>query len=335
MKKQFSIPLVNAHTHAAMVYFRGLAEDLPLKQWLEQYIWPMEAKHVNSQFVYEQTKLAVQEMKNNWIKSLLDMYFFEDEVAQACEEEKIYAFVWESLLDFPTPNAKTPIEWIAYTQKLLEKYKNSEYIKVCVAPHSIYATSQNILLESKQLAKDYNTIYHIHLSESQNEFDECIAKHNKTPVKYMYDLGLLDSKTLLAHCVRLTDQDIDILAETGASIAHCPLSNLKLGSGIIPLKKLIEKWVNVCLGTDGAASSNRLDIREAGKFCALVQKGINLDSSFLTAKQVVEMMSINGMKALDLKYIDGKSITDIQKMIDEEQNFNYLYELNVWDLDFN
>ena len=222
-----------------------------------------------------------------------------------------------------------------YIKNLFEKYKNSKYINVCVAPHSIYATAQDVLIESKELSRNYNALYHIHLTESKFEFDECITKHGKTPVKYMYDLWLLDSRTLLAHCVRLTDEDIEILAQTQVSIAHCPLSNLKLGSGIIPLKKLIDKWVNVCLGTDWAASSNRLDIREAGKFCALVQKWINLDSSFLTAKQIVEMMSVNGMKALGMQSIEGKTIDDVQKMIDEEPNFNYLYELNVEQLEFN
>lgn len=334
MIKNFKIPLVNTHAHAAMIFFRWMAEDLPLKQWLEQYIWPMEAKYVNAKFVYEQTRLALKEMKKNWIRVLSDMYFFEDEVAQACEDEKIYAFIGECLLDFPTPNAKTPQEWLIYTQKLFEKYKNSEYVQICVAPHSIYATSTEILVEAKKLAKDYNSVYHIHLSETKNEFDECMEKHNKTPVKYMYDLWLLDSNTLLAHCVRLTDEDIDILSETKANISHCPLSNLKLGSGILSLKKLMQKWVNICLWTDGAASSNRLDIRESGKFCALMQKWVNLDSSFLTVKQIVEMMSVNGMKALGLNSVDGKTIVDIQKIIDNEESFNYFYELNIWDLIF-
>mgnify|MGYP001568329680 CR=1 FL=1 len=325
MKKDFDLPLVNAHTHAAMIAFRGMAEDLLLKDWLEKYIWPMEKEKVNPKFVYENTKIAIKEMQRNGIRFFNDMYFFEDEVAKAAEELKMNVVVGEVILDFPTPSARCPEETLEITEKLLIKYKNNPYIKVAVAPHSIYALSEEYLVKAKVLAKKYDAIYHIHLAETKFEVEECQEKHNLTPVGYIDKLGLLDKKTVLIHCIWLNDNDIDILARNKANVVHCPLSNLKLGSGIAPVSKMIEKGINVALGTDGAASSNRLDIWEAGKFAALLQKGINNDPVKISAQKAIEMMTINGLKVLGI---------DIEKQLSLNDNYNFLYELNVDDLNF-
>lgn len=256
-----------------MAAFRGVAEDMPLSKWLEEYIWPMEKERVNPEFVYKNAKLAIKEMKQNGIKAFNDMYFFEEEVAKAAEEEKIYAVLGEVLLDFPTPSAKNPEETLEKTEKLLEKYKGNPYISIAVAPHSIYAVSWETLVKAKELASKFNATYHVHLAETKKEFNECKEKNNTTPVEYMNKLGLLDEKTVLAHCIWLTDKDIEILSERKSKVVHCPLSNLKLGSGIASVAKMIEKGIVVALGTDGPASSNRLDIWEAGKIAALLQKG--------------------------------------------------------------
>lgn len=334
MKQKFTLPLINAHTHAAMIGFRGIAEDIPLKKWLEEHIWPAEAKSISPAFIYKQAKKAILEMKKNGIQAFSDMYFFEDFVAKAAKELKMHAVIGEGILDFPTPYAKTPREGLKITEDLIKKYRNDPYIDVAVAPHSIYTVSEKILIDAKKLARKYKKIYHIHLAETRWEFDECRKKHNLTPVEYLDKLNILDKKTTLAHCVWLTDKDMDILAKRKTHVIHCPLSNLKLGSGIAPISKLIQKGVNVALGTDGAASSNRLDIWEAGKYTALLQKGVNTDSGQIPAKDAIGMMTVNGLVALGIREIGNKSLQDIKTAIKKQKNFNFLYELNVEQLKF-
>ncbi|MEW5908125.1 MAG: amidohydrolase [Patescibacteria group bacterium] len=333
MAQKFNLPLVNTHTHAAMFAFRGLAEDVPLQEWLNKYIWPLEKEKVNPKFVYENTKLTIGEMRKNGIRVFNDMYFFEEEVARAAEEMKMRAIIGEGILDFPTPSARMPEEALEITEKLLIKYKNNPYVSVAVAPHSIYTLSEENLIKAKKLAEKYDVLYHIHVAETKSEFDDCLKKNKTTPVGYLEKIGLLDEKTILAHCVWLTDEDINILAKTKAKVVHCPLSNLKLGSGIAPVAKMIEKGITVALGTDGPASSNRLDIWEAGKFATLLQKGITNDPTKIPVKKAVEMMTINGLKALGIDNFNGRSVTDLEKEI-ETENFNYLYELNSDEIEF-
>jgi 5-methylthioadenosine/S-adenosylhomocysteine deaminase len=325
MKNNFNLPLVNAHTHAAMVAFRGMAEDLPLGEWLEKYIWPSEAKLVKPRFVYENTKKAILEMRKNGIEAFCDMYFFEEEVARAAKELKMQVVIGEGILDFPTPSAKNADEALEISEKLLKKYKNDKYVKAAVAPHSIYAVSGKNLVKAKKLARKYNAPFHIHMAETKFEFDQCKKKNKCTPIEYLDRLKILDEKSVLAHCVWVTDEDIKILARRKASVVHCPLSNLKLGSGIAPISKMIAEGVNVCLGTDGPASSNRLDIFEAGKFATLLQKGIANDPTRIPAKMAVEMMTINGMKALGMREIGGKKISDVRKELGKIKDFAFLY----------
>ncbi|MCK4781426.1 amidohydrolase [Candidatus Parcubacteria bacterium] len=325
--ENFKLPLVNAHCHAAMIAFKGLAEDKPLKEWLEKYIWPLERKMVNKEMVKTETKKAIKEMKRNKIAFFADMYFFEDQVAEAAIEENMPVLIGEVLLDFPTPSYKNFNEGLLITEKLLDKYKNHCLIKTSVAPHSIYTVSSEHLVEAKKLAKKYNVIYHIHCSETKQEFDDCLKKYNKTPVQYLEKLGVLDEKTLLAHCVWLDDKDIKILSKRKVKVAHCPLSNSKLGSGIAPIVKLLKNNVLVCLGTDGAGSSNRLDIWEAGKYAALSQKAINLDPTVLPIKEVIKMLTINGMKALGLEILNGKNIKQWEKEL-QKNNYSFLYSSN-------
>jgi 5-methylthioadenosine/S-adenosylhomocysteine deaminase len=334
MPQKFNLPLVNAHTHAAMVAFRGMAEDLPLEKWLNEYIWPAEKEQVNSDFIYEKTKEAILEMKRNGIRIFSDMYFFEDRVAEAARELGMNVVIGEGILDFPTPSAKNPAEALEITEKLLIKYRNDPLVKVAVAPHSIYAVSEKNLIKAKKLALRYNAPLHIHLAETKNEFDECLKKTGLTPIAYLNKLGILDEKALLAHCIWVTDEDLNIMTEKKVNVIHCPLSNLKLGSGIAPLEKMLARKINVCLGTDGAASSNRLDIWEAGKFAALIQKGTTLDSSKVSTGDVVKMMTINGLKALGFSEIDGRKIADMEKAI-EKGSFSFLYELNSNEIAFN
>lgn len=305
-KNRSNIPLANCHTHVAMVAFRGMAEDLPLKIWLEKYIWPAERKSVNPKFVYDHTLEAIREMRSNGIVAFCDMYFFEDEVAKAAKKLKMPVVIGEGLLDFPTPSARNFEEGMAITERLLVKYRNDDYVKVSVAPHSIYCVSRENLIKAKKLAKKYGALLQIHLAETKDEFDNCLKENKLTPVGYLDKLGLLDEKSVLAHCVWVTERDIEIIARKKAKVVHCPLSNLKLGSGIAPIAKMLDAGVVVALGTDGAASSNRLDIWEAGKFAALLQKGIMNDPTKLPAREVFKMMGESGLKALGID-LGGKA----------------------------
>ena len=323
MQSKFNLPLINAHTHAAMVAFRGKAEDLPLKNWLNDVIWPLEAKMVTPQFVYEQTKIAIQEMKDNGIAAFMDMYFYEDQVARACEEMNMPVVLGEGLIDLKGQEVFN--KDLERTVMLLEKYKNHPFIKVSVAPHSPYTVNQSNLVKAKELARKYNVIYQLHVAETKEEFDNSLKEHGLSPVEYLESIGVLDEKTVLIHCVWITDKDILIIAKHGCKVVHCPLSNLKLGSGIAPVAKLLQAGVTVALGTDGAASSNRLDIWEAGRFAALLQKGVNHDPTLLPVEEVIKMMTVNGMKTLGFNMIIEKTISGIEKEIKIE-DFSFLYD---------
>lgn len=333
-KANVPFPLINAHTHAAMVGFRGLAEDLPLKTWLEEYIWPMEKTRINPEFIYKETKKAIKEMQKNGIEAFCDMYFFEEEVARAAIELKMPVMIGEVLLDFPTPSAENTKKALAKTEDLLKKYNNHPVVTVAVAPHSIYALSKKNLLEIKSLVKKYKAPVHIHCSETRYEVEKCIKDHGMTPVAYLDDLGLLNERCILAHCTWVTDNDIAILARRKANVVHCPLSNLKLGSGIAPITKLLREGVNVALGTDGAASSNRLDIWEAGKYAALLQKGVTNEPANISLRETYKMMSINGMKALGMDSLKNRSLEEIERRMSGMGKSVLLYEKNVEQIDF-
>jgi 5-methylthioadenosine/S-adenosylhomocysteine deaminase len=333
-KKKFGLPLVNTHTHAAMVGFRGIAEDIPLEEWLQDHIFPAERMNVNAGFVYNQTKVAIKEMRENGIKLFCDMYFFEDEVARAAEEMRMRVVIGEGILDFPTPSAGNSNEALAITERLIKKYKSSDYVSVAVAPHSIYTVAEKTLLKAKALADKYGALYHIHLAETKKEYQDCLSKNGCTPVAYLDGLGLLDDRTVLAHCVWMGDGDIDIIARRKASVVHCPLSNLKLGSGIAPVAQMVGAGINVALGTDGAASSNRLDIWEAAKIGALLQKGLHNDPGLIPAREAVRMATLNGLKALGISRIGSFSAADIEAEFLIFDDFSFLYSLNANELDF-
>lgn len=334
MSRKINLPIVNAHAHSAMVGFRGLAEDLPLQRWLEEHIWPAEKREVTADFVYAKTKEAIAEMRKNGIRLFLDMYFFEEEVARAAKEAGLPVVIGEGILDFPTPSARTPDEALEKTEQLLREFRDDPLVKVAVAPHSIYTVSRENLLRAGKLAEKYTAPLHIHLAETRREFDDCLERNGKTPTAYLDELGLLDERAVLAHCVWMTDQDLDLVAARKSSVVHCPLSNLKLGSGIAPVAKMLEREINVCLGTDGAASSNRLDIWEAGKIAALLQKGCNFDPTEMPSKTAIKMMTVNGLKALGFSQFGEKNISVWEAEIEAGKDWGFLYALNVEEIDF-
>ncbi len=301
---EFSIVLpgfINTHTHAAMVLFRGIADDLPLHTWLSQHIWPLEAKFLSEEFVYDGTRLACLEMLKSGTTTFNDMYFFTNSIAEAAKSLGIRAVVGQGVLDFPTPSGKGADDYLRKAQDFIDKYKNDSLIQPAVAPHAIYTCSRDTLLKSKELAIKNQVPMHIHLSETFREVNDCIKQHGKRPVKYLSDIGFLEGNICAAHVVWLDQEEIDILAERKVGVSHCIESNLKLSSGIAPISQMIKKGVKVSMGTDGAASNNNLDLLEEISIAAKVQKGITGDPTVVDVKSCMKMLTIWGAECLGLE----------------------------------
>lgn len=297
--------LVNAHTHAPMTLFRGLADDLPLDTWLHDHIWPAEAWAVKPEMVHWGTLLAAAEMIRGGTTLFTDMYFFEDRIGQAAKTAGIRAVLGEALLDFPSPNSKTPQDGLAYTEGLLQNWAGDALIQVAVQPHAPYSASADLLTQSKRLADDYGAIYLTHVSETLGEVQRCQAKTGKTPPAYLDELGVLDGKTVFAHGVHLMDEDIELLSERSTAVVHCPQSNLKLASGAARLPDLLDSGVRMALGTDGAASNNDLNMWGEISSAAILHKLVNNDPTAADARTVVRMATRGGAQVLGLGNVLG------------------------------
>lgn len=288
----------NAHCHAAMTLFRGYGEDLPLQRWLEERILPAEDR-LNYENVTVATRLAIAEMLKGGIVSFSDMYMFEDAVAEVVLETGMKANLSRALVSFsPDANIATDTRF-AEAKALVEKYQNcdDERLKVDFSLHAEYTNLPHYMAQVGEYTASNGLRMHLHVSETEKEHNECIARHGKTPTRLFYDLGVLTSPTLAAHCVWVSDEDIAILAEKNVSVVHNPVSNLKLGSGVMPLNKLLNAGVNVCLGTDGVASNNRLDILREMQTAAILHKGVLLDPTATTASQMPKLATRNGALA--------------------------------------
>ncbi len=288
--------LVNTHTHAAMTYFRGLADDLPLDDWLNNHIWPAEAKYVNADFVKQAGELACLEMLKAGVTSYNDMYFFGREMAEPAEKANLRALVGITGIDF-----KDPDKALKEAIELSRQYKNNEFIKIVLAPHAIYTCSKENLLKIKAAAEAENLRIHIHVSETKKEVEDSQKANGKTPVEYLDALGMLSEKLMAAHSVWLSDSDLKIYKNRGVKVAHCPISNMKLASGAAPLKRMLELGITVGLGTDGAASNNTLDLFSDMRACALLHKVNNFDPTAISAREVVKMATSGGAKVIGLE----------------------------------
>ncbi|PMP61562.1 MAG: S-adenosylhomocysteine deaminase [Sulfurihydrogenibium sp.] len=293
--------LINTHTHAAMTLLRGYGSDNPLKVWLEQYIWPVEGKYVSYEFVKDGTDLACYEMIRNGITCFVDMYFYENAVADSIKEAGLKGVLTTGILDFPTPGAKTPEEGIEKTKDFINQYRNDNNIFPAIGPHAPYTCSPKTLIKAMEVAIDYNVLYHIHVAETITEVEDIKNRYGTTPVKHLNNLGVLNERVLAAHMVHPTEEEIELLAEKNVKIAHCPESNLKLASGIAPVPKMVEKGVTVSIGTDGTASNDDLDLIAEASTAAKLHKGYNLNPTVLPAKQVLAMITRQAAKAI-LKY---------------------------------
>ncbi|QVL48973.1 MAG: TRZ/ATZ family hydrolase [Thiocapsa sp.] len=293
--------LINAHTHAAMVLMRGLADDLPLMTWLHEHIWPAEQRWVDPAFVADGTRLAVLEMLRGGITCYNDMYFHPEVTAQVTAEAGMRALIGMIVVDFPTGYAANADEYIAKGLALHEHYRDHPLIRVAFAPHSPYAVSDAPLQRVRALADELEVPIHIHLHETRDEILQSLRDHGERPLSRLNRLGLLGPGLVCVHMTQLEEDEIALLADTGAHVVHCPESNLKLASGFCPVAKLLEAGVNVAIGTDGAASNNDLNMLGEMRTTALLGKGVAGSASALPAATALRMATINGAGALGLE----------------------------------
>ena len=292
--------LINLHTHAAMNLMRGLADDLPLMSWLENHIWPAEAKLLSVNFVKDGTLLACAEMLSGGITTFNDMYFYPEATAQACLQLGLRANLGLVVLEFSTNYASNATSYIEKGTQARDAFKNESLLSFSFAPHAPYTVTDKTFLEINTLAEQLDIGIHTHLHETLEEISQSKQTHGLTPIVRLAKLGLLGANTILAHCVHLEPIEMQMLADNGCHIAHCPSSNLKLGSGIAPINQYLKHGINIGLGTDGAASNNRLDMFTEIRLAALLAKGISRDATAISAHKALEMATINGAKALKL-----------------------------------
>jgi 5-methylthioadenosine/S-adenosylhomocysteine deaminase len=292
--------LVNTHSHLAMTLLRGLADDLQLKDWLEHHIWPAENNHMNRELVHLGTQLAAAEQLLSGVTTTTDMYFFGDEVSAVLAESGMRGVVAESLIDGPTPRCKTPEEMLEKQQELIHQYRDHPLITPSVAAHAPYTVSAPNLVKEADLAEEAGVPLQIHVAETRWEVDKLLEEKGASPVAYLADLGILSERVIAAHCVHVSPEDIELLAEFEVGVSHNPVSNLKLASGISPVSTMVNSGIKVGLGTDGAASNNTLDLLRDMQLTALLHKGIIGDPTALPARKIVEMATVDGARVLGL-----------------------------------
>jgi 5-methylthioadenosine/S-adenosylhomocysteine deaminase len=285
--------LINCHSHSAMILFRGLAEDLPLKDWLKKEIWPRESK-LTEDDVYWGTKLAILEMIKSGTTTFNEMYWFEEAQIQAVKEMGIRAVIGLVMLDFLPMGSKEKVEEL--TKRLTTKRLTT--IQFSIASHAIYTVSKENLIWAKNFAKKHKLLIHMHLSETEREVKDCLKKYKMRPVEFLEKIGFLSKNCVFAHCVWLENKEIEILEKKGCSLVYNPTSNMKLASGVFPWKKIKKRKINVCLGTDGPASNNSLNLFFEMKIGAILQKIKNKDPTIISAKEIFQMATRNGAKAL-------------------------------------
>ncbi|MEP4485643.1 MAG: TRZ/ATZ family hydrolase [Halioglobus sp.] len=292
--------LINSHGHAAMSLLRGFADDLPLMPWLENHIWPTEGAHVDASFVRDGTDLAILEMLRGGITTFSDMYFFPDEAAASAQRAGIRCQLTFPVFDFPTVWARDADEYISKGLALRDTLKHSSLITVVFGPHAPYTVSQNNLEKISTLAAELDLAVHIHLHETVGEVLQAVESNDERPLDTLHGLGLIGPRSQCVHMTDLGDQDIALLAKTGAHVVHCPQSNLKLASGACPVSKLLDAGVNVALGTDSAASNNGLNLFEEMKAAALLAKLTTGDATALPAHQALHLATLGGARALGI-----------------------------------
>jgi 5-methylthioadenosine/S-adenosylhomocysteine deaminase len=292
--------LVNSHTHAAMTLLRGIADDLPLDDWLRGHIWPAESRWVSAEFVADGTELAIAEMIRSGTTCFSDMYFFPDVVARTAARLGMRVCVGLIVLDLPSAWADSADDYIAKGLALRDEHKAHPLVTTAFAPHAPYTVSDESLTRIRKLSDELDTPLHVHLHETAGEIADSVSRHGERPIERFRRLGLLSPLLIAVHMTQLEQEDITEIAAAGGHVSHCPESNLKLASGICPVARLLETGVNVALGTDGAASNNDLDMFGEMRSAVLLGKLAARSAAAITARDVIRMATVNGARALGL-----------------------------------
>ncbi|MCV2502963.1 MAG: TRZ/ATZ family hydrolase, partial [Neisseriaceae bacterium] len=304
LKNHILMPgLINLHGHSAMTLFRGYADDLALMDWLSNHIWPLEGKFVGEKFVYDGSLLAMAEMILSGTTTINDMYFFHSGVAKAGIKMGMRTFVGCSILEFPTNYAQNAKGYIEKSLQEKAKFKGEPLVTFTLAPHAPYTVSDETFKEIVNISEQEDMLIHCHIHETETEIQQSIERYEMRPFDRLEKLGVLQANLIAAHMVFLNDDEIERTQKLGLSISHNPSSNMKLASGFAPVSTLIEKGVNVGLGTDGAASNNRLDMFSEMRLASLIAKGCSKNPTDLSAYETLKMATINGARAL---HIDDK-----------------------------
>jgi 5-methylthioadenosine/S-adenosylhomocysteine deaminase len=299
LPRQVLIPgLINAHGHSPMTLFRGFADDMPLQPWLEEKIWPAEGRWVSEKFVRDGAMLAIAEMLLSGTTAFTDMYFFPDEIARAALEANIRVQLASPILDFPTIWAQDADEYIRKTTELNDRYKNNNHVKVAFGPHAPYTVSDAPLKHISTLANELDLPIHIHVHENAQEVEQAVRQTGIRPLQRLEELGLISQLLQCVHATQLTEDEIELLASNGATVIHCPASNAKLASGQCPASTIMAAGINLCLGTDGAASNNELNMIQEMRMAALFGKVSTNDAASMSAWDVLGMATVNGARAM-------------------------------------
>lgn len=297
--------LINAHGHAAMSLFRGLADDLPLMTWLKQHIWPAEARWVDEAFVRDGTDLAIAEQLQGGITCFADMYFFPREACDRVHESGIRAQIAVPLLDFAVPGARTPEEGLQLAIELFGDLRHHPRISIALGPHAPYTVSDENLEKIRVIADQLDAPLQMHVQETASEVEQAVAATGERPLARLDRLGLLGPRLQAVHVTQVSDDDLALLVESNTSVVHCPESNLKLASGFCPVERLWQAGVNVALGTDGAASNNDLDLLGEARTAALLAKAVAGSATALDAHRALRMATLNGARALGIETCTG------------------------------
>jgi 5-methylthioadenosine/S-adenosylhomocysteine deaminase len=301
LERHVLIPgLVNLHTHAAMALLRGLADDLPLMSWLQDHVWPAEARHVGDDFVHDGTLLAIAEMLRAGVTTFNDMYFFPEAAARAALRAGMRASLGMIAIEFPSAYAADADGYLAKGLATRDAYQGEELLSFCLAPHAPYTVGDATLRRIATLAEELDLPVHAHIHETTAEISQGVAQHGVRPLERLRRLGIVGPHLIAVHAVHLEETELDLLAREGASVAHCPSSNLKLASGIAPVAGMLRRGINLGLGTDGAASNNRLDVLSELRLSALLAKGASGDARVLGAHEALRLATLGGARALGL-----------------------------------
>jgi 5-methylthioadenosine/S-adenosylhomocysteine deaminase len=293
--------LINAHTHAAMNLFRGFADDQPLHSWLHDSIWPLEKKWVTPDFVYDGTLIACAEMLKSGITTFNEMYFYPEAASRAIKESGMRANIGLFVMDYPSNYANDGEDYLMKGLEARDGWRDEALISSSIAPHAPYSVSDKTLNQVLTYANQLNLTIHMHVHETENEIKESIKQYQLRPIERLHRLDLLSPQFMAVHAVHLNAEDLNTLSKESISVIHCPISNLKLGSGIADLEALQKHNINVCMGTDGSASNNKQDVLHDMQLASLLAKGLKKNAAIIDAKTSLEMVTINGAKALGLE----------------------------------